>query len=74
MFWDTSENFHPFECDGPGACRHCDRVTTWTGRAHGRATPNSVRDWQVEHDPATCPLCDPAYDGMPNDFRELAAA
>lgn len=25
VFMDTSENFHPYECDGPGKCRHCDR-------------------------------------------------
>lgn len=25
VFVDTSENFHPYECDGPGKCRHCDR-------------------------------------------------
>lgn len=22
----VSEDFHPYECDGPGACRHCDRT------------------------------------------------
>lgn len=25
VFLDTSENFHPYECDGPGKCEHCDR-------------------------------------------------
>jgi hypothetical protein len=20
-----AEDFHPWECDGPGQCRHCDR-------------------------------------------------
>ena len=24
----TSENFHPFECDGAGKCKHCDRRQT----------------------------------------------
>ena len=24
-FVDTAENFHPWECDGQGRCRHCDR-------------------------------------------------
>lgn len=24
-FTDTAENFHPFECNGPGKCCHCDR-------------------------------------------------
>ena len=53
--YDTAENFHPYECDGPGKCRHCDRR-------------------QVDaHDPATCALCDPAYDFMPNPAREEAA-
>lgn len=23
---DTSENFHPYECEGAGKCRHCDRA------------------------------------------------
>jgi len=22
---DPAENFHPFECNGAGRCRHCDR-------------------------------------------------
>lgn len=22
---DPSHNFHPYECDGPGECPHCDR-------------------------------------------------
>lgn len=22
---DPSYNFHPYECDGPGECPHCDR-------------------------------------------------
>lgn len=21
----TAEDFHPYECNGPGECRHCDR-------------------------------------------------
>lgn len=27
-FYDTAANFHPYECDGAGKCKHCDRVTT----------------------------------------------
>lgn len=27
---DTSSNFHPYECDGPGDCIHCDRDRTRT--------------------------------------------
>lgn len=27
-FTDTSSNFHPYECDGPGKCPHCDRRRT----------------------------------------------
>lgn len=23
-----SEDFHPYECDGKGKCRHCDRAKT----------------------------------------------
>lgn len=46
---------HPYECDGPGRCEHCDR----------RAT--------AAHDPATCALCDPAYDGAPNEHRAEAS-
>lgn len=76
-FLDTASNFHPFECDGPGKCVHCDRRTTYVGVAEGfrwthtfRPTPNAVKDWTVEHDPVTCALCDPEYDGMPNEQRE----
>ena len=25
LHFDTSSNFHPFECDGPGKCIHHDR-------------------------------------------------
>jgi len=27
---DTSENFHPYECDGAGKCVHCDKKKTET--------------------------------------------
>lgn len=23
---DHASNFHPYECDGPGKCAHCDRL------------------------------------------------
>lgn len=23
--FDWASNFHPYECDGPGKCVHCDR-------------------------------------------------
>jgi hypothetical protein len=53
----TSEDMHPMNCDGPGKCRHCDRLvivhTTDEGTSH------------YEHHPADCALCDPAYDGGP---------
>ena len=25
VFVEVSENFHPYECDGPSKCIHCDR-------------------------------------------------
>lgn len=28
VFFDTADNFHPFECNGPGKCVHCDAQTT----------------------------------------------
>jgi hypothetical protein len=28
LLFDGAENFHPFECDGKGKCRHCDRRKT----------------------------------------------
>ncbi len=28
VFLDTAENFHPYECDGPGKCIHHDRRKT----------------------------------------------
>lgn len=27
-FYDKAENFHPYECDGPGKCVHCDRFAS----------------------------------------------
>jgi hypothetical protein len=29
-FLDTASNFHPYECDGPGHCIHCDRLVSET--------------------------------------------
>lgn len=28
VFFDVSSNFHPYACDGPGKCVHCDRQVT----------------------------------------------
>ena len=28
MFLDGASNFHPYECNGPGHCIHCDRLVT----------------------------------------------
>lgn len=60
IFVCTSEDFHPYECDGymrgVGACKHCDRRVT------------------ADHDPATCPLCDPEYDHAPNRYRAPEAS
>jgi hypothetical protein len=25
VFIDSTSNLHPYECDGPGECLHCDR-------------------------------------------------
>jgi hypothetical protein len=30
IFTDESSNFHPYECDGPGNCIHCDRLVSDT--------------------------------------------
>jgi hypothetical protein len=30
IFIDESSNFHPYECDGPGKCIHCDRTVSTT--------------------------------------------
>lgn len=46
-FVDPSSNLHPYECDGPGSCVHCERRV------------------MLSHDPSTCALCDPEYDGGP---------
>lgn len=27
-FYDTPDHFHPYECNGPGHCLHCDRLVT----------------------------------------------
>lgn len=28
VFFDMASNFHPFDCDGPDECVHCDRAVT----------------------------------------------
>jgi hypothetical protein len=31
LVWvDTSANLHPYECDGPGKCEHCDHTKNKT--------------------------------------------
>lgn len=52
-----SSSLHPYECNGPGRCVHCDRQKTWVGLSKGQ-TPSRVEDWELEHDPKACALCD----------------
>ena len=69
LFLDPSSNFHPYECDGPGKCIHCDRKTTYRGegweRHHALDTIEDAK-WTIDHDPKVCALCDPEYDGGPS--------
>lgn len=53
VFVDVASNLHPFDCDGPGECIHCDRRIV-------------VRHGVYTHHPGDCALCDPEYDGQPN--------
>jgi ferredoxin len=60
LFVCTGADMHPYACDGPGKCIHCDRTVTLRSEVPRRL--DSVRalkdaDWEVEHDPATCQLC-----------------
>ena len=59
---DPAENFHPYECDGPGFCVHCDRLHIVCGGDEGTG--------HYSHDPSTCELCDPSYDGLNNPYRD----
>lgn len=34
VFVDPSSNLHPYECDGPGHCIHCDGTETATHNPH----------------------------------------
>lgn len=68
-FMDVPSNLHPWACDGPGRCIHCDRRATYRGEAPERHHAlDTIEDakWTIEHDPATCALCDPEYDMQPN--------
>lgn len=66
VFFDTSSNMHPYECDGPGRCVHCDRrIVTYT---FGESETHLTGHYQ--HHPADCALCDPDYDGQPNEHRK----
>ena len=56
----SSEDLHPYECGGD--CIHCKRLQR-----------TSLMTGEVLHDPATCELCDPEYDGQPNPHRKDAA-
>ena len=55
-----SEHMHPYECGG--SCLHCRRLQR-----------TSLMTGEVLHDPATCELCDPEYDGQTNPYREASA-
>lgn len=47
----TPENMHPYECDGPGHCRHCDRRRT---TSHNPATCALCDEpWPPEQEDAT---------------------
>ena len=48
VFYCTTDHMHPYECDGPGKCVHCDREY--------RLEVNHLEQ-EREHDPATCELC-----------------
>lgn len=67
---DPSSHFHPYECDGRGKCVHCDRRQTFIARGKERHDIlDTLEDakWEIEHDPATCALCDPEYDRQLNE-------
>ena len=49
VFVDTSANFHPYECDGPGKCVHCDRLVVVRSSDEGTS--------YYEHHPMDCALC-----------------
>ena len=57
VYYDHAENFHPYECDGPGKCRHCDRAVITRVDEQGTLI--------TDHHPASCALCDPEYDHGP---------
>ena len=59
IFLDVAANFHPYDCDGPGKCIHCDRLHV----PHPKF-PKPL----YSHDPANCELCDPEYDHLPNTY------
>lgn len=48
VFACVSGDFHPYECDGPGKCRHCDR----------REIQADYDPQGGGHDPRTCELCE----------------
>ena len=50
----TSEDMHPYECDGPGKCIHCDRLQR-----------TSLMTGDILHDPATCALVIPSTTSSP---------
>lgn len=53
LFLDPASNFHPYECDGPGKCVHCDRVQSET---HDPATCMLCQyDGAPEHDEESKP-------------------
>jgi hypothetical protein len=64
----TSEDMHPYECDGVGRCCHCDRRMVFEGSGPQRHhAVDMIEDAtrKLVHDPASCSLCDPAYDHGP---------
>lgn len=54
-----SENFHPYECDGPGKCRHCDRREI-----------QAAYDPDGGHNPETCELCAETPRAVVEDWDE----
>jgi hypothetical protein len=47
FYRDPASNLHPYECNGPGKCMHCDRLVTYDHLPHECALCRADRKEQL---------------------------
>jgi hypothetical protein len=68
-FIDTSDDFHPYECNGPGHCIHCDRARTGDHTPETCALCEDLLWFQADEEESVTAIQEAA-----SKLKEIAAA